>query len=312
LTLSADGHSVATVQIKTTRGLDLIAVPDSPKPAAPRSLTQVADPRQLNWTPDGKLLVSDNEKVTRLDADGQNATALIGDPTAALFSPAPCGDQYLVFAWARHAGNTVNIWRSKADGSDPRQISSGVFDRSPACSPDGKWVYYIASPGTSRLMRVPIDGSKQEEAVPAGDIPNRFAINGVSFISADGKSLGFVVDLIDPRTNDAFSKLAIVSLEAGSTTPYRLMDLDPRFRGTEDVGTGLKLVPHTNTVAYPITENGTTNLWLQPLDGSAGHQLTHLTSEPIADFAWSPDGKILAVTSQHDVADVVLLKEGNP
>jgi Tol biopolymer transport system component len=65
-------------------------------------------------------------------------------------------------------------------------------------------------------------------------------------------------------------------------------------------------------VAYPITENGTTNLWLQPLDGSAGHQLTHLTSEPIADFAWSPDGKILAVTSQHDVADVVLLKEGNP
>jgi serine/threonine protein kinase len=312
LTLSADGHSAATVQIKTTRGLDLISLPDSPKPAAPRSLTQVADPRQLNWTPDGKLLVSDNEKVTRLDADGQNATVLIGDPTAALFSPAPCGDQYLVFAWARHASNTVNIWRSKADGSDPRQISSGLFDRSPACSPDGKWVYYVASPGTSRLMRVPIDGSKQEEAVPAGDIPNRFAINGVSFVSADGKSLGFVVDLIDPRTNDAVSKLAIVSLEAGSTTPYRLIDLDPRFKGTQDFGTGLKLVPHTNTVAYPITENGTTNLWLQPLDGSAGHQLTHLTSEPIADFAWSPDGKILAVTSQHDVADVVLLKEGNP
>lgn len=61
-----------------------------------------------------------------------------------------------------------------------------------------------------------------------------------------------------------------------------------------------------------ITENGIDNLWAQPLDGSPGHQLTHFTSELISDFHWSPDGKTLAVVREHDVSDVVLLREGNP
>jgi Tol biopolymer transport system component len=71
-------------------------------------------------------------------------------------------------------------------------------------------------------------------------------------------------------------------------------------------------VPHANAVAYPIVENGTNDLWLQPLDGTPGRQLTQPAAEQIADFSWSPDGKTLAVTREHDVADVVLLKEGNP
>jgi Tol biopolymer transport system component len=70
-------------------------------------------------------------------------------------------------------------------------------------------------------------------------------------------------------------------------------------------------VPNANVLAYKISENGTDNLWLQPLDGSAGRQLTHFTSEKITDFHWSPDGKTLAVVREHDVADVVLLREGN-
>jgi Tol biopolymer transport system component len=118
--------------------------------------------------------------------------------------------------------------------------------------------------------------------------------------------------MIDPRTNDAYTKLAVVNLEAGSTTP-RLLDLDPRLGSGDDFGQAMKLVPHAApAVTYRITENGVDNLWMQPLDGSPGHQITHFTSEQILDYSWSPDGKTLAITRHKDVADVVLLKEGNP
>jgi Tol biopolymer transport system component len=46
-----------------------------------------------------------------------------------------------------------------------------------------------------------------------------------------------------------------------------------------------------------------------PLDGSRGHQITNFTSEHIAEFQWSPDGKTLAVARTEDTSDVVLLRE---
>ncbi len=307
LTLSADARSAATVQVKITRSFELLAdLFGSSQSASPKPLP-VADPRLVAWTPDGKLLVSDLEKITRLDADGQNATVLLGDPNSGINGFSVCGDRYLLISWAGRRGNTTNIWRANPDGSAPTQLTSGRFDSSPVCSPDSKWVYYVDRPGTSRLMKVPIDGGTPE-AVPGADIPNQFGIDGVNFITADGKSLGFVVDLIDPRTADAVVKLAIVSLEAGSTTPPRLVNLDPRFGGVA----GLQLAPHANAVTYPISENGVNNLWLQPLDGSPGRQLTHFASEQITDYSWSPDGKTLAITRRDDVADVVLVKEANP
>jgi Tol biopolymer transport system component len=89
--------------------------------------------------------------------------------------------------------------------------------------------------------------------------------------------------------------------------------LDPRFRGATDSGTGVQLVPHAaQAMTYLISENGATSLWMQPLDGSPGHVLTHFSSDPVTTYSWSPDGKTLAIIHQHDVADVVLLKEGNP
>ena len=309
LTLSADSRTAATVQVKTSRSLELMTAPGASQATPLKALPQVTDPRQVEWTPDGKLLVSDGEKITRLDADGQNPTVLLGDPNAGLFTLSACGNQYIVFTWAYHAGKSINLWRANADGSAPKQLTSGSFESNPMCSPDGKWVYYVDRPGTSRLMRVPIDGG-QGEPVPGTDIPNRFGMAGISFFAPDGKSFGFVAHMIDPRTNDAYSKLAIVNLEAGSTAGPRLLDLDPRLGSGDEFGHSVKLVPHAApAVTYRITENGQDNLWIQPLDGSPGHQLTHFPSEQISDCSWSPDGKTLAITRRHDVADVVLLKE---
>ena len=298
------------MQVKTTRTLEVMPGRSSPQPTSPRRITEITDPRGVDWTPDGKLLVSDGEKITRMDADGQNASPLVGDPGAQLFGPSACGGQYLVFTWVYHAGNSIRIWRANADGSAPQPLTPGPFDLASSCSADGKWVYYIDTRGTGNVMRVPVEGGTPEH-VPGSDIPGRFAMGRVSYFASDGKSIGFAVDLIDPRTNDAVVKFAIVSLEPGSPNRPRLLDLDPRF-GTGNAGGDVQSVPGANAIAYPILEKGVSNIWVQFMNGSPGYQTTHFDSQQISDFSWSPDGKTLAVTREDSVADVVLLKEGNP
>jgi Tol biopolymer transport system component len=310
LTVSADGKSASTVQVKTTHALSVLDGSISAKsPAEPLSLSQVADPRLLDWTPDGKLLVADNASVTRMDPDGRNAAVVVGDANANLLGFSACAGRYLLLSWGFHAGtSTTTIWRASADGAAPKQLTTGFLDANPVCSPDGKWVYYIDRTGLSRLMGVPEDGGKAEP-VPGTAIPGQFGISGISFVSPDGKSIGYVVDVSDPVTHEARDRLVIASVEGA--TPPRLIDLDPRFAEGTNLTPNMQLVPNANALAYRVSENGADNLWLQPLDGSPGHQLTHFTSEKITDFHWSLDGKTLAVIREHDVADVVLLLEGN-
>ena len=83
----------------------------------------------------------------------------------------------------------------------------------------------------------------------------------------------------------------------------RLLDPDPRIEGI------LSFTPDGKGLVYPIDENGVSNLWVQPLDGSGGHQITHFRSGRIGDFHWSPDGSKLAVQHEEESADVVLLHD---
>ena len=62
------------------------------------------------------------------------------------------------------------------------------------------------------------------------------------------------------------------------------------------------------SVVYPTRRNGVDNLWLQPLDGSPGRQITNFQSERIYDFHWSRDGKQLALVRGHTDSDVVLIR----
>jgi len=157
-------------------------------------------------------------------------------------------------------------------------------------------------------MRVPIDGGKTEP-VPGAEIPHQFGIEGVAYVSPDSKNLSLIVDVVDPVTSLAQTKLAVLALD-GSSSP-RLLELDPRIGSARNLSPVVQPLQRSNAVVYPITQDGVSNLWVQPLDGSPGHQFTHFPSEVITDFHWSPDGNTLAVIREHDVADVVMLRDGN-
>ncbi|MGA9042099.1 MAG: protein kinase [Terriglobales bacterium] len=311
LTLSADGKTAATVQVRTTNSLSLLpgAGAQGNTPVPPPA--QVEDVRAVAWTGDGKLLVSNGQSVQRMNVDGGQQTTLLSDPNAWITDIAACGDRYLVVSWVFHGGTTgARIWRTNADGSDAKQLTNGKFDRYPTCSPDGKWVYYYESASVHPCMRVPLQGG-ESEVVPSTQVPGMYGVGSGIAISPDGKLLAFNAETSTPdHAEGTVNQLALVNLEASSQSTPRLLAPDPRIAGGAGGFTNTLIFSlDGKSVAYIVSDQGVDNLWLQPLDGSPGHQITNFTSENIREFRWSADGKSLAVARTHDTSDVVLLRE---
>jgi Tol biopolymer transport system component len=301
LTLSADGKTLASVQQKTTQSLHILPGAGSQNADSKALIPQGQEVRAFSWSTDGSLLVSDGPRLLRITADGKNQTQLIGDSAAGIIEPTVCGSGYLIFSWPFHGGtNTISLWRANADGSSPLRLTDGKRDLRAVCSPDGKWAYYYDQVA-GRISRVPVDGSAKGEPVPGSVVPNSFVAGGGIALSLDGKVLAYLVEVVDPKTQNGKEKVAL--LELGSSAS-RLLDADARVtRG------GVRFTPDGKGVAYPIRENGVDNIWTQPLDGSPGRQITNFTSEQITSFNWSPDGKNLGVLRNHSESDVVLLQE---
>ncbi len=318
LTMSADGKTAATVQVRTTDSLTLLPglIPGagSQGDAAVQPLAQAQDVQSVAWTADGKLLVSDGQSLRTMTPDGGQQSTILNDPNSWIADMARCGDRYIVLAWAFHGGtNQVHIWRANADGSNLKELTNGSFDRFPACSLDGKWVYYYDGSGGHNPRRVPLEGG-QSEPVLATDVRGMYGFGAGQAISLDGKQLIFNADIALP--DKPVSKLALVTLDSSahdaSTRPTpTLFEPDPRMAAGGGTGftNALSFTPDGKSVAYIIRDQGVDNIFVQPLDGSAGHQITNFTSEHIAEFQWSPDGKTLAVARAQNTSDVVLLRE---
>jgi Tol biopolymer transport system component len=153
---------------------------------------------------------------------------------------------------------------------------------------------------SGRIYRVPLDGSGTSEAlfsIPQGYLP----LGGLS-VSVDGRTLATAV------TTGQFEQTPqarIALLDLTSPGQPRLLDAQ-RYSG------GLQFAPDGKSLAYVVRQNGTDNVWLQPVDGSAGYGVTDFQAEQIWSFRLSPDGRSLAVLRGHNDSDVVLLQESKP
>ena len=311
LTLAADGKTAATVQVRHTTSLSLISSGSTPPNPSGQALAQSQEVDSVAWAPDGKLLVSDGQTVQRMNLDGEQRSTIVNDPDSWITDIGRCTDRYIILAWVFHGGtNQSHIWRTNADGSNPTQLTSGDFDQHPVCSPDGKWVYYYNTVGPHYSMRAPLEGG-QSEPVPASDVKNMYGFGGGQAISPDGRRLIFIADIAPSDNPQApVTKLAMVTLDNAQSPPV-LLQPDPRIAtgGGNGFTNATSFAPDGKSIAYIVRDQGVDNIFVQPLDGSAGHQITNFTSQQIAEFQWSPDGKTIAVARAQNVSDVVLLRE---
>jgi eukaryotic-like serine/threonine-protein kinase len=223
-------------------------------------------------------------------SDGTHTNLWVQEPGASLrqltfeadnFKPAMSDDgRHVVFVSTR--AGAMNIWRMNADGTQPKQLTSGTYEDVPSVTPDGRWVIYRTG---NSIKKVSIDGGA------AIKLFDKSALCPV--LSPDGRLLAFFTnDQAESQTWHIevydLSSLAVVKRFElpESTTPFNGLRLTPdnRLRWTTD-GSGL---------AYVSRADGTSNVWLQPLEGGASHQLTYFRDANMLSFAWSPDGKQLA------------------
>ena len=314
LTVSADGKTAATVQLRETPSLVLLPSAGFTGNTRVQPLPQAQDVAAVDWGSDGKLLISDRQSVRRMSVDGAGETTLLSDPNAWILQVTRCGDRYLVLSWAFHGGmNGATLWRANADGSNLKQLTRGRFDTDPVCSPDGKWVYYNNPLPPHFTMRVSIDGG-EPQPVPRSDVPLMYGLGAGQAVSPDGKRMVLAEDVSRPQQGpgSAVSVLAAVALDSNSPSSPRVFAPDSRISigaGNGAFANNLVFTPDGKAVAYIIRDKGVDNIFVQPLDGSPGRPITNFTAENIITFRWSPDGKTLAVARVQNTSDVVLLQQ---
>lgn len=302
LTLSADKKTAATVQVKTAQSLDFVGATGSNAKSSPAPLQHVGS---FDWQRDGSLVISDGARVTHLLPDGTGQTVLVNDQNAAIMEVSACGADYLLVNWAFHAGTDgTTLWRTNKDGSNPKQLTPGPHDAYPACTADGKNVYYVEN--LTNLMRVPIDGGTPA-TVPEAKVKDAFQILGRPEFSRDGSRMVLFLDCLNSTHQQTYEKLVVFDAPFTPASKTRLIDPIPNATAASFVGA--RITPDNKSLAYTFRDHGLEKIWLQPLDGSPGHALPGVSFARITDFAWSPDSKTLAVAHEQDTSDVVLLRD---
>jgi Tol biopolymer transport system component len=294
VSLTADSHALVAVQSDLLS--NLCVLPPGEKTRG-QPITSGPGKQEgyggLSWLGDDRIaytsLASGSPEVWAVNVDGSHATQLTRrSDFGRLFAARACaGGRYILTV-----SGLPSIWRFDSDGSNPKQLTNFDNDYYPSCSPDGKWVVFTSYRlGKNTLWRTSIDGGEPERLT---DYPSAFPD-----VSPDGKWIAFSNES-EPGKLELFvvpfqGGQPAKSFEVASTTPAGV------YRDVYWSRDGRALT-------YVDTRKGVSNIWSQSLDGGAPKQMTDFKSGLIFAFAWSPDGKRVALARGTQTSDVVLMR----
>jgi eukaryotic-like serine/threonine-protein kinase len=292
--VAADGRTLVSVLSQFQYNLFVMPAA-SLNNSQPRQVTSGAPVRTFSWTPDSQLVTDSNSGLSLINPQSSNKTSLFEQAEGVSGNPSACANgRYMVFSGAISKGNNaLSIWRADASGANLKQLSNGKVDQNPVCSPDGSWVLYQDAVNGDHLMRVSIDGGKPEQV--SDELTADFAL------SPDSKTIALATF---GHLGEHVEMLKLLSVD--SKQILKTLEFEQPRSGS------IRFSPDGKAVVYAFRHGGTDDLWLQPLDGSTGKQITDFKSEQISDFHWSPDGSQLGVIRGHIDSDVVLIRDARP
>jgi len=177
------------------------------------------------------------------------------------------------------------------DGSNQKQLTSGPYDVYPRVTPDGKWVVYRKWVSGEFIYKVPIEGGPP---VPLTDKQSK-----APAVSPDGK---LVACWYWSNPESQPPQFALLPIEGGP--PVKLFEIPPTLSVFV-----IQWTPDGSALAYIDYRGGVSNIWRLPIDGRPSTQLTDFKSDKIFRFAWSRDGKQLALVRGSVSSDVVLIRD---
>jgi eukaryotic-like serine/threonine-protein kinase len=178
--------------------------------------------------------------------------------------------------------NTLDLWTADANGRRKTRLAPTVTANLVAVTPDDRYVLFTSiAGGTVSIWMVAIEGGS----------PTKLTDGTGAAVSPDSRSIAFTAEGVNGVTS-----LFVCSLPDCGT---------PRAIGPAQFNMAVSWTPDGRGVAYPSDGN----LWVQPLSGGAPRQFTRFTDgRPIGSFAWSRDGRRLAITRSTITNDIVLFE----
>jgi eukaryotic-like serine/threonine-protein kinase len=294
LSLSFDTKQLSTVYYQRDTGIWLGTDENA------RQLTSGADDgfSGLTWLSNDKLVYSSRARkraeLWRKQTDQSQAQPLEalrpGDSQASLLPTASGDGKALVFAAV--VGEQTSLWHAAMDNLQMRQLTKGPLAWLPQLASDGQTLLYSAlTDGKAALLKLNV-ASGEATVLLNGSVwggvlaPNAEQVAANYFDAASGTWKIIVFPVAGGKATATFEV---------SGTAHRV----------------LRWTPEGSGIAYIITKRGVANLWQQPLQGAAAAALTQFSKQRIYNFAWSPDGKQLAVARGKLTSDAVLITGWN-
>jgi eukaryotic-like serine/threonine-protein kinase len=248
----------------------------------------------LVWMVDERIaygsLATGRRELWAMDADGSHPRQVTSDADLQFFSsPSSCPDGSILFASG--AFGSANIWRIDSDGTNRRQLTHEGTNGVPSCSPDGKWVVFNSSHGGDYMLwRLSLEGGSPEQLTNyASTYPS---------ISPDGKQIAFD-DYADHHTN----KIGVIPFAGGQ--PIKTFDYSASSVPGYPI---IRWSQNGRALNYIRDRGDVSNIWAQPIEGGRPEQITDFSAGQIFSFAWSKDGRRLALARGSQTSDVVLIR----
>jgi len=300
VSMTADGAALVTMQEQDS--FSFWVAPDNDASRAVRVLQETARFDQPSWTPDGRLLYQSTagggRNIWVVNADGTNKKQLTNGCDC--FDPQMSADgRYIIYEF-RNADGRSHLWRMDADGGNQKQLTSGINEDWPTFSRDGKWVIYSQRSGdlydTRAIWKVPLEGGTPAQLSPENQA------SGPTVSPRDG-SIAYI--FFDKQENYQ-RKISIIPPDGGAAIKTFAYPKE----GSSRISI-IRFTPDGRSLAFVGQRDGGANIWAIPADGNGeAKPLTDFKTEVIWQFfAWSADGKQLAVTRLAFATDAVLLSE---
>jgi Tol biopolymer transport system component len=292
LSLTSDGRSLAAVKVEQTAHLWTTPSGDVTQARQITSGFEKFDGiYSLEWMSPGKLLYTsspgDEVSTWTIEADGANPNQLIKEGHYPTVSP-----DHRFVVYRQRMGSEQALLRMDLNDGSKKLVSKGIIHY-PTFSPDGKWLVFTKYNEGMALWKVPVEG---------GEPTRLLAENALcSAVSPNGKTIAFVL-----RRGGNSNRIALVSFDGGEIikTFAAVPETNPLSNNQN-----LQWTPDGRAIYYIALNNGVSNIWRQPIDGSPPAQVTQFASGRIFNFAYSPDGQQLALSRGSFDSDVVLIKD---
>jgi Tol biopolymer transport system component len=279
-------------ELQATIFIGNASTPDVGMPLGTRS-----DGIGLSWMPDGRLISQDESSRFWLSSpEGKDRTVAfegLGKILNGAF--AICGNRGLVLL-TKGDGDHLNIWSIEVTGKNLRQLTDGEMNLLADCSPDGRsMIYSSKSTQGFEIVKMPIGGDTPQHLLSATFAVGKYSPNGQKIAAL----------VIKGELSMKNAKVLIINSSDGKVE--KMFTLPPGDVPNNGAGWFLRWSADGEALTFALQQVATVNLWRQAVAGGNPLQLTHFPDRVIA-YAWSRDGKHLAVTRQTSSRDVVLFK----